>query len=179
MFDTDLSFNSILTSLESTLSIEMTSGATVADIIQDACNRLENTYACKLDKDIYTLQSESQLVASNLDLLLKDLQQCLAMLSFYLNLKLYHTNMGITLADVNYLGYNKERLLTDLKYLMYETEAKKHSEDIIPPLYDTLNQIAMCSVKRLFVSMLMLYRLGVYEGVAIVAQFLYVGGLVI
>lgn len=179
MFDTNISFNSILTSLESTLSIEMTGNATVAEIIQAACDRLENTYACKLDKDVYTLQSESQLIAGNLDLLLKDIQQCLAMLSFYLNLKLYHANMGITLSDVNYLGYNKGQLLTALRYLMYEVEYKKHAEDVINPLYNALNQISMCSVKRLFISMLMLYRLGIGEGVAIIAQLLYLGGLVV
>ncbi len=179
MFDNNISFNSILTSLESTLSIEMMSNTSVADIIQAACDRLENTYACKLDKDVYTIQSENQLMADNIDRLLRDVQQCLSMLSFYLNLKLFHTNMGVTLADVNYLGYAKDELLTALKYLMYEREYKKYVDDIIPPLYNTLNNINMCSVKRLFISLLMLHRLGISEGVAVIAQFLYVGGLVV
>lgn len=177
MFDTDISFNSILTSLESSLSIEMNTGS-VAEIIDAAKDRLENIYACKLDKDIYTVQSENQLIANNLDILLKDIKQSLALMSFYLNLKLFHTNMGITLSDVNYLGHAKEQLLTDLKYLMYEREYKKHADEVIMPFYNTLNNINMCSVKRLFISMLMLHKLGITEGVAIIAQFLYVGGLV-
>lgn len=179
MFDDTISFNNILTSLESTLSIEMLGDMTVSEIIDAAVQRLENTYAFTLDRDVYTLQSESQLTADKIDMLLKDVQQCLAMLSFYTNLKIFHTNMAITLSDVNYLGYAKEQLLTALKYLMYENEYRKHSTEIITPLYNTLNNIPMCSVKRMFIILLMLARLGISEGVAIMAQLLYVGGLVI
>lgn len=179
MFDDTISFNNILTSLESTLSIEMLGDMTVSEIIDAAVQRLENTYAFTLDRDVYTLQSESQLTADKIDALLKDVQQCLAMLSFYTNLKIFHTNMVITLSDVNYLGYAKEQLLTALKYLMYENEYRKHSTEIITPLYNTLNNIPMCSVKRMFIILLMLARLGISEGVAIMAQLLYVGGLVI
>lgn len=178
MFDNDISFNSLLTSLESTLQIEMTDSK-VTEIVEAACQRIENQYAFKLDKDLYAIQAESQLMADNVSLLLRDLKQALAMLSFYLNLKLYHTNMGITLSDVNYLGYAKEYLLNSLKYLMYEKEYKKHSDEVITPLYTTLDNIRMCSVKRLFISMLMLHKLGVSEGVSIIAQFLYVGGLIV
>jgi len=179
MFDNTISFNNILTSLESTLSIEMSSDMTVAETLDAATKRLENTYACTFDKDVYALQSESQLIADNINLLLKDVQQCLAMLSFYTNLKLYHMNMGITLSDVNYLGYSKEQLLTALRYLMYENEYKKHSAEIITPLFNTLNNIPMCSVKRMFIILLMLNKLGITEGVSIMAQLLYLGGLVV
>lgn len=179
MFDKNISFNSILTSLESTLSIEMGSNTTVADTIQSAKDRLENTYACKLDKDVFTIQNESQLVADNISILLRDVEQCLKSLSFYMYLKLFHTNMGITLSDVNYLGYDKESLLTALNYLMYSKTYKAHAEEIISSLYDTLNNINMCSVKRLFISMIMLYELGISEGVGVIAHFLYVGGLVV
>ena len=178
MYDNNMSFNNILTSLESALSIEMTDSS-VADIVQAACDRLENTYAFKLDKDVYTIQAESQLMADNVEILLREVKQSLAMISFYLNLKLFHTNMGITLSDVNYLGYAKKQLLTALKYLMYEAEYKKHSDEVIMPLYNTLNNITMCSVKRLFISMLTLHKLGISEGVSIIAQFLYVGGLIV
>jgi hypothetical protein len=179
MFDDTISFNNILTSLESTLSIEMSGDMRVDETINAAVQRLENTYACTFDRDVYSLQSESQLMADNINLLLKDVQQCLAMLSLYTNLKIFHMNMGITLSDVNYLGYAKESLLTALKYLQCETEYKKHADDIITPLYDTLNNIPMCSVKRMFIIMLMFARLGITEGVAIMSQLLYIGGLVV
>lgn len=179
MFDDTISINSVLTSLESTLSIEMSSDMKVSEIIDAAIQRLENTYACSFDRDVYALQTESQLTADNINLLLKDVQQCLAMVSLYTNLKLFHANMNITLADSNYLGYAKEQLLTALKYLQYEDTYKKYSEDIITPLYNTLNNVAMCSVKRMFIIVLMLARLGITEGVAILSQLLYIGGLVV
>lgn len=178
MYDNSIALNNILTSFESTLSIEMSGEMKVNEIIDAAVQRLENTYGCTFDRDVYALQSESQLVADNINLLLKDVQQCLAMMSFYTNLKMFHTNMAILLSDVNYLGYAKEQLLTALQYLMYEKEYKRHAEDIITPLYNTLNNIDMCSIKRLFIILLMLDRLGIIEGVAIVAQLLYIGGIV-
>ena len=179
MFDDTISVNSILTSLESTLSIEMSSDMKVSEILDASIARLENTYACTFDRDVYALQAESQLIADNISLLLKDVQQCLAMVSLYTNLKIYHMNMSITLSDCNYLGYAKEQLLTALKYLMSETEYKKHADEITTPLTTTLDNIAMCSVKRLFIVLLLLHRLGISEGVSIVAQLLYIGGLVV
>ena len=100
------------------------------------------------------------------------------MLSLYLQLKLFHKNMGITLADVNYLGYAKKNLLTSLKYLQDETQYKKHREAIVSSLSNTLNNISMCSVKRMFICLLVMDRLGISEGVAIMAELLYIGGLV-
>lgn len=179
MLNDSISFNNILTSLEGTLMIEVTGDMRTDEIIQAAIQRIENAYVIELDRDVYSIQSESQLMASNVDGLLKNVQQCLAQLSLYINLKIYHADLGITLADVNYLGYAKEQLLTALKYLMFETEYKKHHDDIITPLYNTLNNISMCSVKRMFLILLMMDKLGITEGVAIMAQLLYLGGLVV
>ena len=178
MFDDTIAFNNILTSLESTLSIEMSSEMKVDQIIKSAVQRLENTYACTFDRDVYTLQSERQLMSDNINLLLKNVQQCLAMVSLFISLKLYHKNLGITLADVNYLGHSKVQLMTSLKYLQSKDEVKKHGDEIISALYSSLNNISMCSVKRMFIVLLMFYRLGIYEGVAIMAQLLYLGGLI-
>lgn len=178
MLDNDVSISQILVSLESTFKIEVTGEATINDIVSAAIAKLENTYACTFDKDVYALQAENQLTAENINLLLKDVRQCLAMLSLYLQLKLFHKNMGITLADVNYLGYAKKNLLTSLKYLQDETQYKKHREAIVSSLSNTLNNISMCSVKRMFICLLVMDRLGISEGVAIMAELLYIGGLV-
>lgn len=178
MFDNSISFNNLLTSLEGTLMVEMSGDMKVVDIVDAAIDRLENRYACKLDRDVFSLQSEGQLMADNIELFLKDLQHCLASMSFYTSLKLFHANMAIMLADVNYLGYAKGQLLTALRYLMYETEYQKHADDIMKPLFTTLDNIPMCAIKRLFISILILYRLGVSEGISILSQILYLGGLV-
>lgn len=178
MFDNNISFNSLLTSMEGTLMIEMSGDMKVADIVDAAIARLENKYACKLDRDVFSLQSEGQLMADNIELFLRDVQHCLMSMSFYGNLKMFHANMAIMLADVNYLGYAKKQLLTALRYLMYETEYKKHADNIIKPLYTSLDNIDMCSIKRLFINILILHKLGISEGVSIIAQILYLGGLV-
>lgn len=177
MLDNIISFNKILVSLESTLKIEATGEQRAEEIIDAAIDRLSNTYSCTFDRDVYTLQAENQLQAEKINLLLKDVQQCLAELSLYINLKLYHKNLAFTLADVNYLGYSKNQLNTALKYLQDETLAAQYHAETIKPFYNTLNSISMCSIKRLFLVMLMLDRLGINEGVSIVAQLLYLGGL--
>lgn len=178
MIDNEVSISQILLSLESTFKIEVSGEATVESIVKDAIDRLENTYACTFDKDIFSIQSENQLLADNVNPLIKDIRQCLAMLSLYLELKLFHKNVGVTLSAVNYLGYSKESLLKALKYLRDETEYKKHHEPIINSFYNYLNNIPMCSVKRMFICLLVMDRLGVSEGVAIMSNLLYIGGLV-
>ena len=179
MFDTEVSLQNILTSIEGVLKIEYAEDIRVDEVINKAIERLENTYGTTFDKDVYTLQQENQLTADNINLFLRDVRACLEQLSFYISLKLHHKNFSITLADVNYLGYAKSQLLTALKYLQDCNLAKAHHEEVITPLYNTLNNISMCQVKRLFIDMLMLDRLGISEGVAIVAQLLYIGGLIV
>lgn len=178
MFDDGLSVQKVLISLEGVLQLEAVNESTVSEVIDAAVNRLENKFNITLDRDIYTLQRQNQLTADNIDVFLRDLIASISSLSLYNQLKLYHKNISFTLADVNYLGYSREQLLTALRYMQDKTEFKKHRDTIINPLYETLNNIPICSTKRLFIILLMLDRLGVTEGVAIVAQLLYLGGLV-
>ncbi len=178
MFDNVIALNQILVSFEGTLKIEMSGDQKVQSIIEQAVARLENSYSCKFDRTIFELQAENQLLADSMNTLLRDIEQCLAMLSLYTSLKMYHKNIGISLADVNYLGYAKELLMRSLQYIRDETEAQMYRKEIIQPLYNTLNNISICSIKRLFIILLMLDRLGIYEGVSIVADLLYLGGLV-
>lgn len=179
MLDNQISLNNILVSFEGTLKIEHLEEARVEDCIRDAIARLEETYGTKLDKSVYALMDENQLTADNLNLFLRDIKACLEQMSLFIQLKLYHKNFAVTLADVNYLGYAKKSLLTALKYLQDATEYTRHRDDVITPLYNTLNNINMCSIKRMFVVMLMFDRLGIDEGVAIMAELLYLGGLVV
>lgn len=178
MLDDNISLNGILVSIEGVLRIEHTEEARVNNTIDDALDRLENNFGTKFDKDIYPIQSENQLSAENVNLFLRDLTTCLQNLSLFIQLKFFHKNIGITLADVNYLGYSKKQIQTSLKYLQDEALYKQHHDDIIPPLFNTLNNINMCSIKRLFIIMLMFDRLGITEGVAIVAQLLYMCSLI-
>ena len=42
-----------------------------------------------------------------------------------------------------------------------------------------LNNVEMSQIKRLFIVMLVMEKLGIHEGVAACAQLLYIGGLVL
>lgn len=178
MLDEMKSVNNTLVSLEGTLKIEPRPDERIEDTIQHALDNLSNAYGCTFDKDVFTLQSENQLNADNINLLLRDVVACLADMSLFINLKLFHKNLAITLSDVNYLGFAREQLITSLKYLMDESTCKQYVGDIIPPMTSALNNISMCSIKRMFTILLVLEKLGIYEGVAIMAQILYMGGLV-
>ena len=179
MYD-NISLSDILSGIEGVLKIEYVNECTVEDTIKAAVNRLEDTYQLNLrDKDLATVQSESQLMADYVSELLKEIHSCLEQMSFYISLKLYHKNHALTLSDINYLGYSKSQLLTALKYLEFEDEYKGKREDLIKPITRALNNINMCTNKRIFVIMLMLERLGLYEGVSIYARLLYMGGLIV
>lgn len=179
MFDDRLATNEVVVSLETALKIEMAPELKVAEIVDQAVERLENTYSVKFDKSVFILVDESALTNDQLSLLLRDLLQALSRASFFTDLKLFHKNIGFNLVDINYIGYARENLLTALRYLQDDTMYAKHADEIVTPLYDALNNIGMCTVKRLFIILLMLHRLGISEGVAIIARILYMGGLII
>ena len=178
MLNNDISLNNILVSFESTLKIEYAAESTVRETLDDAKARLENVYQVTLDKSVFDIINESQLSADNVSLLMRDVKQCLADLSLFMNLKLYHKDFDMFLADVNYLGYDKGKLMNVLKYCQDKKLFKQHRENIISPLNNTLNNISMCTIKRLFIILLMFNELGIDEGVSIIAQLLYLGGLV-
>lgn len=178
MFDESLSFSNTLVSLEGTLGIEYEEADKVEDVITKALHRLEEKYGMPFDKDVYTIQSENQMSGTELTKFLNDLQSCLERFSFYIQLKLFHKNLAVTLAEANYLGYDKSRLLCALRYLQDEGVYTKHGKEAIEPLTHQLDQLPLSNIKRIFVCLLMLNKLGVTEGVAVLAQLLYMGGLI-
>lgn len=178
MFKDKIPLTKILVSLESVLHIEIDGETPVKEIIDDAIRRIENERNITIDRDIFTLQNENQLVSDKLEPFLNNLHRALADLAFYRELSYFHKNICISLADVNYLGYDKDRMLNALKYFMDADEYARHADQNAEVLTNVLNNISICTVKRLFIVMLTLHRLGVSEGVACVAEFLYMGGLV-
>ena len=178
MFDDQLSFSKVVQSLEGTLGIEYEESARVDEILDAAIRRLEEKYGHTLDKDIYTSQNKNQLSADSINKFLADLQSNLEQFAFFVLLKVYHKNLPLSLAEVSYLGYAKEKLLTSLKYMQDANAYAVIGKADLIPLSHQLNNIPMCMVKRLFVILLMLARLGVVEGVSMIAHLLYLGGLV-
>ena len=177
MFDSEFSFLNLLTSFESVLKLDYNAEDRVEDIINRAIQSLESTYGCDFSKDVFTLRAENQLSADNLNIFLRDVRQCLAEMSLYTQLKLFHKNMPINLADINYLSTGKAALLTSLRYLQDKESQQRNHDELIQPLINALNNVPTCQPKRLFIYLLMFDRLGITEGVAIVAELLYLGGL--
>lgn len=179
MFDNIVSLNSVMLGLEAALRIEMDPNKKTKETVDAAIERLENAYVVTFDQDVFTLTEENQLMSDKLSIFLRDVRQALCGLAFFTELKLFHKNIPITLADTNYLGYARDRLLVALQYLRDVDEYDKHAGDIIESLTISLDNVPMCSVKRLCISLLTLHRLGIYEGVSCIATLLYTGGLVI
>lgn len=172
-----LSLTQTITSLESVLKIEYSNEAKVDEIIKDAIKRLENANGITIDKDIYSLQAENQLATNVLDRFVLDVTECLKQLSLYICLQTFNHSVGFTLADVNYLGTARAKLLAGLKYLLDKNFYPRRA-DIINMIAGTLDSVPLNKIKRLFVALLLLEKLGITEGVAIVAQLLYMGGII-
>ncbi len=169
------SIDSILLSLESTLKIEYDEKETKRTL-DAAISRLENVYGIRIDKDIYTLQAENRLVEGYIDTFLVQITECLKAMSFYIDTTMYMKNMCVSLADVNYLGLSKLELVTALKYFQ-DKKLYEERDIIVPVLTAAVTNIDMCTIKRLFIVLLLLERLGIPEGVCVIARFLYLGGI--
>lgn len=176
LFDS-ISIDSILQSFESILKIEYRERETYK-IIDNAVTALETAYHVTMDKDIYSIQAENQLLGDNLSMLLQSITDCCRQMSMYKDLCMFHRSVGISLADVNYIGFAKPTLLQSLKYLQ-DIDCYQKREAFIRPLTTALTNVDMCIIKRLATIMLVLERLGVSEGVSVIAQYLYLGGLVV
>lgn len=172
-----LSIDQNLLSFESTLKIEYEERE-VHKVIASSITKLENAYKVNINTDLYSLQSQNMLVAENLNILLAQICDCLKSMSLYTDITMLNRSIGISLADVNYLGFAKAELITALKNLQDKDLYEKRGT-IIPPITAAVSNIDMCTIKRLFVIMLVLERLGVKEGVAVIARFLYLGGLIV
>jgi len=167
----------ILLSFENVLRIEYTENDAYA-IVKRAKQKLENAYQCRLDKPVYEVQANNELVSENLSVFLQELSDGYKKLTALVSLSMFSKRPPINLADVNYLGFTRESLATGLKYL--QDQLKYESRDgITPAIYNALNNMEMSQIKRLFIVMLVLESLGIFEGVAACAQLLYLGGMVL
>lgn len=170
------SLTSVLVGFESTLKIEY-SEYSVDKIIKEAKARLENAYQIKLDKSIYDLQATNSYVADTLNSLVMQVADCMNRLAGLQQINMFYKSKSISLASVNFLGYEASKLRTALKYLQ-SNDLYTERGPIIRALRDRVSQLGNAdNIKRLFTILFMLEELGIFEAVASVAQFLYVGGL--
>lgn len=173
----NLSLTQVVTSIESVLKLEYSAEAKLQETMTAAIHRLEDTYGVTIDKDVYVLQAENQLGNNALSHFLEDVVSCLKQLSLYTCLNVYQHSFTFTLSDVNYLGVDREKLLMSLKFFqdidLYEQRGK-----VVVPISDAVDAIPLNIIKRMFVCMLLFEKLGIVEGVVLLAQLLYMGGIV-
>lgn len=173
-----LDIKSVLISFEGVLGIDYMDDISTKQTLDDALSRIEQTYDLVIDRDLFSMQTANNLIASKADILLHDITDCLKTMSLYKDICMFTKSVGISLADVNYLGNDKNVLCTLLRYLQDESEADKW-KSALEPVIQTLDNVSICIVKRLFIIMIMLHKLGINEGVSIIAQYLYLGGLTV
>lgn len=169
--------NECIVSLENVLKLDYGTDRTVADVLTTAKQNIENTYGVEIgDKTIYEVQAENQLSAQNIELFLRDLTLALQQLALFTSVAIYDKQVPISLADVNYVGYASDQLITSLAYMMDKDLYATHHKEIVAPLTLSLDSVPLNSVKRLFTIVFMLDKLGVYDGASVVVQLLYLGG---
>lgn len=172
-----LSLTQAITSIESVLKIEYAKDSKLKEITTDAVRRLEDTYGLSINKDIYTLQAENKLMTDVFDRFILEITECVKQFSMYVCLQTYNHSLTFTLSDVNYLGYERNQLMSMLKYLL-DKELYPRRTEVVESMKMAIDNIPLNVVKRLFVAMLLLEQLGIVEGVAVIAQLLYMGGIV-
>lgn len=166
----------IVMGFENTLRIEYKQNKPVDSIITEAVKALEIIHQVHFDKTIYELQKDNDLIRDTLNTLIVNLEESLKQVSLLICISIFDNIYPETLADVNYLGINKEQLKTALKYLQNE-ELYKTRSSFFSTLISANDNVEFCIIKRLFVILGVLERIGMADGVAIIAQYLYLGGL--
>ena len=168
--------NNTLLSFETVLKIEYEESVTER-VIGNAIKRLENAYGMKISgTTLYELEASNINLADTIQNLLQQVLECTKTMAFLFQCGMYQHSIPITLSTVKYLGIGKEALKTILRYFQNVDEYYL-AQNAVQNLSLGLDGIDMSPVKRLFVIMLMLDRMGLKEAVAIVAQYLYYGSV--
>lgn len=168
-----LSQKDILLAFESVLKIEYKE-RDIEKIRQLSKAAIENAFQVKLQSDIYTTQATNRLIGDTLETFLAQLTECLKNMSLLLSVTMFDRRYGITLRDVNYLGFAEEQLLTALRYLQDEVMYEKRGS-FFPAMIRNASNLEVSPVKRMLTIMCVLEVIGVKEGVALIAQYLYLG----
>jgi hypothetical protein len=168
-----LSLQEILIGFENTLKIDYKE-RDINKLIVSTRQKLENAFSVKFTTDLYELQVSNRLVGDSISILLGQITECMKSLSLLLCVSLFDKRYGDTLRDVNYLGFAPTNLIGALQYLQDITLYERRKE-FFGTLTLSLNNLEMCSIKRLLVIATILESLGIKEGVALIAQYLYAG----
>ncbi len=170
---TVVDLSSTLLGFENTLRLNI--NASIGDQIDMAIEELEREWSCSLeDRTILELREENPLAADLIDVFISRITECLKCMAYVLNTSAFYDQYGQTLRDVNYLGFDREKLQTSLYYLCH-FRIYNNKSVFFDSLIEAASRLEVCEVRRLMAIMAVLDRLGYYEGVGVIAQYLYIG----
>lgn len=176
MIRDDITLTSILCQFENILRIEYL--PSTKETIDNSISSLENAYGVQLDKPLFDIQVEMRFTNSSITDLVNSIEACLKDLSLLLSVSLYDKVFGETLQTIKYCGYTRKQFLINLKYIQ-DKDCYDKSGNLFYLITDALDNIQVCTVKKLLVIMLILARLEIREGVSIIANYLYAGGVLV
>lgn len=177
MIRDDITLTSVICQCENILRIDYALPST-KDIIEGSIGRLENAYGMKFDKSLFDLQVETRFTNTAISDLISSIEECMKVMSLVLTVSLYDKAFGETLQTVKYCGYSRKQFLINLKYIQ-DKEYYNKKGNFFELVQSALDSVQNCTVKKLLVIMLVLDRLDVREGVSIIANYLYTGGVLI
>lgn len=169
-----ISLKEILLGFENTLRIEYKE-RDIEKIIENSRYAIENAYQVKLVSDIFETQIANRMLGDSLNSFFAQLTECMKSMSLVLSLSLFDREyIKVSLADANYLGFASAELLTALKYLQNE-KLYEQRNTFLAHMKRNASNLDLSLIKRQLTIMFVLESLGVREGVALFAQYLYAG----
>lgn len=177
MFKDDVNISNILYSFESILRIDYEQ-LEIDKIVNNSILKLENAYATKFDMPLYELQIKNRFINSSLTELVQQLEAATKDMALCLQLSLFHKTFSATLQEVSYLGFNRNELLKALKYLQDVDYYGEHTS-FFYKIVQSMDSVQLCTVKKLFIIMIILEKLDVQEAVSVIASYLYAGGVLV
>lgn len=177
MIRDNISLSNVIYGFESVLRIDQ-SLVEIDKIVANSIAKLENAYAVKLDQPLYEVQLNQRFTNASINELVEEIEACCKNFSLIVLLAMYDKVFGETLQSVSYLGFERNELLKALKYLQDKDYYEEHNT-FFYKIVNAMDTIPTCTVKRLFIIMIVLEKLDVREGVSIIANYLYSGGVMI
>lgn len=170
-----LTLTDVLMGLENTLRIDYTE-RDINRLAKKSKENLENSLRIRLDEDIFSLQMKNQFLGDSVGAFIIQITENLKSLSLHLCLSMFYKQYGQTIKEVSYLGFAPEQLLGALKFLQ-DNQLYENRNQFFESLAKSTEYVEMGAIRRLLTIMVVLESLGLKEGVGIIAQYLYIGGI--
>jgi hypothetical protein len=166
-----LTAESVLIGLESTLYIEHNERE-VLRIVDQAVRQLENQFGVVIDKPVPLIVKEAYVKMPALEVFLQQVIEQLKAVALLLSITIFDRQYTFHLRDYNYLGFDESQCLAVLKHLQ-DSVLYENRDSFYEVFIKSVDRLNVCEVKRWLIAMAVLERLGIAEGVSVVAQYLY------